>query len=119
MRFWEPVYSIWREAIRTERPDLYSAFNPWDRISLPEQVSQLMQSGGVPNAEVVPESGSQILNSPEDWWTIVLGSGLRGTVDALDADTATQIHDITVGWTRDNHVQAIETNVIYAVATKS
>src|SRR6516164_6176823 len=27
--FFEPVYTVWRAAVRTERPDLYSAFNPW------------------------------------------------------------------------------------------
>jgi ubiquinone/menaquinone biosynthesis C-methylase UbiE len=118
VRFFEPVYSIWREAIRNERPDLYTDFNPWDRISLPEQVSELLNTSGIPNAEIVPESGSQMFRSPEDWWTVVLGSGLRATVDAMDATTAAKIHDRTVGWTRDNGVQSIETNVIYAVAIK-
>lgn len=117
-RIFEPVYTVWRESVRTERAELYSAFNPWDRITLPEQVHQLMQDGGVPNAEVVPESGSQILQSPEDWWTIALGSGLRGTIDAMDAETATRIHDHNVSWIRDNGVKSIETNVIYAIAIK-
>jgi len=32
-RFWSPAYEIWLEAVRRVRPDLYSAFNPWDRIT--------------------------------------------------------------------------------------
>ena len=118
-RYFAPIYSIWREAIRTERPDLYTAFNPWDRISLPEQVSELLKASGVPNAEIVPENGSQTLSTPEDWWTIVLGQGMRATVDAMDAATAARIHDRTVGWARDNDVRAVETNFIFAVATKN
>jgi ubiquinone/menaquinone biosynthesis C-methylase UbiE len=117
-RYFAPVYAIWREAIQAERPDLYTAFNPWDRISLPEQVSQLLSASGVPNAEIVPESGRQDLRTPEDWWTIVLGQGMRATVDAMDAATAARIHDRTVGWTRDNGVQSVETNFIFAVAIK-
>jgi ubiquinone/menaquinone biosynthesis C-methylase UbiE len=117
--FFAPVYTVWREAVRTERPDLYSAFNPWDRISLPEQVRDLLQSSGVAGADIVPEDGSQPLQSPEDWWTVVLGTGLRGTVDAMDTATATRIHDQTVGWARDNNVKAIQTNVLYAIATKT
>ena len=70
------------------------------------------------NIQIVPESGSQILQSPQDWWTIVLGSGLRGTVDAMDAATAQRIQDQTVSWVRDNAVSSIQTNVIYALATK-
>lgn len=117
--FFEPVYSVWCEAVRAERPDLYSAFNPWDRINAPEQLLRLLlQSGGVPEVEVTPEIGSQALQSPEDWWTIVLGSGLRGTVDAMDTATAARIHDQTVSWARDNRVTSIQTNVIYAIATK-
>jgi ubiquinone/menaquinone biosynthesis C-methylase UbiE len=76
-RFFGPVYTVWREAVRTERPDLYSAFNPWDRITSPEEVHALLQSGGVTDAEIVPESGNQVLRTPEDWWTAVLGTGLR------------------------------------------
>src|SRR5258708_2394093 len=57
-------------------------------------------------------------HSLQDWWTIVLGSGLRGTVDAMDAATAQRIQDQTVSWVRDNAVSSIQTNVIYALATK-
>ena len=32
-RIFEPAYSRWLAAIKTERPDLHSAFNPWDRIT--------------------------------------------------------------------------------------
>ena len=116
--FFEPVYTVWRAAVRTERPDLYTAFNPWDRINAPDQLHQLLQSGGVPDAEIIPESGSQILQSPQDWWTIVLGSGLRGTVDAMDRVTATRIQHQTVNFVRDHAVTSIQTNVIYALATK-
>ncbi|HLY28943.1 MAG TPA: class I SAM-dependent methyltransferase [Aggregatilineales bacterium] len=117
-RFFEPVYTIWRQAVRVERPDLYSAFNPWDRIESPEQLRQLMQSADVPGVEITSVSGSQDLRSPEDWWTIVLGSGLRGTVDAMDKATATRIRDKTVNWVRDNGIKAIETNVLFATTIK-
>src|SRR5262249_38628586 len=112
--FWEPVYAVWREAVRTERPDLFSAFNPWDRIQTPEQLRQLLQSAGITDVEITPLNGNQILRSPEDWWTIVLGSGTRGTVDAMDAATGTRMRDKTVSWTRDNGVKSIQTNVIFA-----
>jgi SAM-dependent methyltransferase len=116
--FFEPVYTVWRAAVRTERPDLYAAFNPWDRITAPDQLHQLLQDSGVPDAQIVPESGSQILQSPEDWWTVVLGTGLRGTVDAMDGAAAARIQDQTVSWVRDHGVTSIQTNVIYAQATK-
>ena len=116
--FFEPVYGVWRAAVRAERPDLDTAFHPWDRITAPDQLRQLLQSGGVPDARVVDESGSQFLHSPQDWWTIVLGSGLRGTVDAMEAATATRIREQTIGWVRDHGVTSIQTNVLSALARK-
>jgi ubiquinone/menaquinone biosynthesis C-methylase UbiE len=117
--FLGPVYTVWREAVRAERPDLYSAFNPWDRITMPDQVHKLLDDSGVPNAEVLPESCSQALQSPEDWWTIVLGNGTRATVDAMNAEEAARLRDHTIAWTRDNGIKAVETNAIYAVSTKN
>ncbi len=44
---------MWRAAVRTERPDLFAAFNPWDRITALDQLYHLLQSGGVPDAQIV------------------------------------------------------------------
>lgn len=49
----------------------------------------------------------------------MLGSGLRGKVDAMDPATAAHIQDQTVAWDRNNYTSSIQTNVIYAIATKS
>jgi ubiquinone/menaquinone biosynthesis C-methylase UbiE len=117
-RFFEPAYSAWLEWLRAERPDLIADFNPWDRISSPEQVSSLMAAGGIQNAEVDLERGSQVLQSAEDWWTVVMGSGQRATVDALDAKSAARLRDHNVNWLRNNRIRAIETNVIYAIGLK-
>ena len=33
--FCAPAYELWLNALRTIRPDLHSAFRPWDRITTP------------------------------------------------------------------------------------
>jgi ubiquinone/menaquinone biosynthesis C-methylase UbiE len=114
----QPIYTAWREAVRAQRPDLYSAYNPWDRISTPEQLDRLLRDGGVPKADIAHIPASQALQTPEDWWTLVIGSGLRAAVDAMDAPTAARLHDTIVGWVQENHATSIQTNAIYAVATK-
>src|SRR5262249_12044603 len=63
-RMFEPAYSRWMDAVERERPDLYSKFNPWDRITSVGAVSKLLQDGGVSDPQVVSESGSQLLRSP-------------------------------------------------------
>ncbi len=117
-RLYEPVYSEWWKTIQKECPDLYSANNPWDRITDPESLRQLLCNGGVAEAEVVPEGGKQAMKSPEDWWTIALGSGLRWTIDKMGSEVARRVRESNLRWIKENGVDFIETNVIYAVADK-
>jgi hypothetical protein len=58
------------------------------------------------------------LRSPEDWWTIVIGSGFRSIVDQLGPKAAEQAREANLAWIRSRNVTSVETNVIYAVARK-
>jgi ubiquinone/menaquinone biosynthesis C-methylase UbiE len=117
-RIFEPAYSRWLEAVRRERPDLHSAFNPWDRITDAASVRRLLLDGGAGDAEVVTEDGVQVLRSPADWWTVALGSGLRWTIDQMGPVTAARVREDNLRWVEEHDVTAIETNAIYAVARK-
>lgn len=117
-RFWGPAYELWLEAVRRVRPDLYTAFNPWDRITTSETVSMLLRDGGVQNFEVTAEDGYQALRTPEDFWTIALGSGLRWTIDQMGAELAQEVKHEVLDRLATNGVHRVETNVIYAVAGK-
>lgn len=111
-----PAYETWLAAVRRVRPDLYTAFNPWDRITTPEAVRKLFADAGVHDVEVVAEDGHQRLRAPEDFWTIALGSGLRWTIDQMGTDVALAVkHDILNTLTAMN-VERVDTNVIYALA---
>ena len=117
-RFVEPMGTAFWNAVREEQPDLYRGFNPWDRITEPQALSALFADAGLPAPSVIPESGSQPLRSPEDWWTIALGMGFRATVDALDPEARQRVRQANLAFIRDANVQAVETNVIYATLTK-
>jgi ubiquinone/menaquinone biosynthesis C-methylase UbiE len=117
-RIFEPAYSHWLAAIKRERPDLYSAFNPWDRITDVESVRRLLWDGGVSNAEVVAEDGCQALRSADDWWTIALGSGLRWVIEQMGPQVAERVKADNLDWLRENKIDRLETNAIYAVGHK-
>lgn len=117
-RFYEPAYENWKQAIRAERPELYSALNPWDRITDTHSLRELMENGGTTNIEVVSEEGEQLLRHPADWWTIVLGSRLRWTIDQLSPEAAQRVKKVNLDWLTVNDVTSVETNVIYAVSEK-
>jgi ubiquinone/menaquinone biosynthesis C-methylase UbiE len=117
-RMFEPASSGWRSSVRTLRPDLYSAFNPWDRITEPETLRDLLSEAGVPRAEITPESGWQRLCSAADWWRVVLGSGYRWTIEQMGPETAAEARRMNLDWIRTHRIEAIETNVLFAIAAK-
>ena len=100
------------------RPDLYTAFNPWDRITTSEVVCRLLHDGGIQNFEVAAEAGYQALRTPEDFWAIALGSGLRWTIDQMGAELAREVKHEVLDRLATNGVDRIETNVICAVSGK-
>jgi ubiquinone/menaquinone biosynthesis C-methylase UbiE len=117
-RIFEPAYSRWLAAIKDERPDLHSAFNPWDRITDIDSVHHLLRDGGVGKSEILAEDGFQTLRSAEDWWIIALGSGLRWSIDQMGPQSAARIKASNVKWLSDNKIDRLETNAIYAIGYK-
>lgn len=114
-----PAYEIWLDTVRRVRPDLHSAFNPWDRITTPQAVRKLFADAGVAEVEVVPETGEQPLRGPDDFWTIALGSGLRWTIEQMGADIAGRVRQEIVSALAARRVDHVATNVIYAVARRA
>jgi hypothetical protein len=98
------------------RPDIYTAFNPWDRITTPDALRKLLADAGVRNVEVVAEEGYQPLRTVEDFWTIALGSGLRWTIDQMGAKVAHGVRQDVLNTLASNSVDRVATNVIYAIA---
>jgi len=86
-----PVRPFW-EAVSAERPELSeSRYNPWDDIDRPEQVADLFTSAGVPEPDIVPASHPTAVSSAHDWWAIVMGTGLRGTIGKLSPEAANRV----------------------------
>ncbi len=117
-RFFEPATTAFWNSIREVRPDLYKGFNPWDRITDPESLRAVLQEGGIDEVTVVAASGTHEVPSPEAWWSAVLGSGYRGTVDQLDPVQLEQVRKANLNYILESGVRAVEANVVYAVATK-
>lgn len=118
-RLFEPANSAFWNSIRDVRPDLHKGFNPWDRISEVEDVRSLLEAAGFTESEVVAEHGSQPVNSPEDWWSMILGSGYRGTVEQLSAEDRARVQLANYDFIQRASVRSVETNVIYGIALKS
>jgi ubiquinone/menaquinone biosynthesis C-methylase UbiE len=118
-RVLEPGNSAFWQAVRIERPDLYKNFNPWERVNDPAALGSLLVRGGVETEDVIAIPDAQPLNSPEDFWTIALGSGYRGTIEELDQQARERVRQATVHYLSRHAVRTVETNAVYALARKS
>jgi hypothetical protein len=104
--------ACWSLGPRT--PDLL----PRDRLGGVAEVRYLLSNAGISEAEVVVEETHHPLRSPEDWWTIVLGTGARWVMDRMPEGDAMRVKRTNLTWLEENGIRKVETNVIYAVATK-
>lgn len=118
-RFLEPATTAFWNAVREVRPDLYKGFNPWDRICDPASVRALLHEGGAEDVEVIAENGTHPIGSPEAWWSAVLGSGYRGTLEQMDSDARDHVRVANLNYIRTSGIRFVEANVVYAIATKT
>jgi len=77
-----------------------------------------LTESGIEQADIVAEAGQQALQSVDDWWTVVRGSGYRWTLEQMDAETVDKVREANLQSLRQSRANAIETNVIFAVAKK-
>jgi ubiquinone/menaquinone biosynthesis C-methylase UbiE len=117
-RFFEPMNSVFWNSIRQAKPECYKGFHPWDRLCETDSLASMLSEAGVNAPEVVLETGTHPLDSAEDWWTMVLGSGYRGTVEQLDAESRERVRQANLNFIREAGLNSVEANVIYAIATK-
>jgi ubiquinone/menaquinone biosynthesis C-methylase UbiE len=117
-RMFEPGSQAFWLAVKASRPDLVATVSPWERLTRPDAVRQLLSESGIEGAEVTAEDGEQPLQSAEDWWTVVLGSGYRWTVEQMSDRERARVRAANLKTLRDSGTISVETNVIYAVAQK-
>jgi hypothetical protein len=68
---------------------------------------------------VVAKAGTHPIPTPESWWSAVLGTGYRGTLEQLDADARERVRAANLEFIERTGTRAVEANVVFAVATKA
>ncbi|PPD42687.1 MAG: ubiquinone biosynthesis protein UbiE [Methylobacter sp.] len=114
----EPANTLLWQAIRNERPELYKDFNPWDRISTPEGLLEMLAEAGLTEVHIFAEDATHTLFGPEDWWTLAMGSGYRGTLDQLNGAQLQKVKQANLHQLVSQSVTEITANVIYAIVDK-
>jgi ubiquinone/menaquinone biosynthesis C-methylase UbiE len=116
--FCKPASDAFWRLIGNIRPDLHKGFNPWDRIDSPASLRGVFDQAGIASPTITREDRLHPIKPAEDWWTIVLGSGYRGTIEQLNLAERQKVKEANLAFIRDEKISAIETNVLYALAAK-
>lgn len=116
----EPASSIFWSEIERVEPKLVRAFNPWDEITNEQTLANLLARGGIDGAAVQATSNEfHELDHPADFWDVVLGSGFRATVDALDEPLRDVLHRNLVAALHERGVTRLRNDVVFSTATKA
>ncbi|MGP1396603.1 MAG: class I SAM-dependent methyltransferase [Inquilinaceae bacterium] len=113
-----PGAAAFATALREIRPDIPSAKRPWERLIDPERLRALLVQAGFTPPRIVPITDRQPLETPEDWWTIALGSGYRNQIEKLSAAEREAVRSRTTELLARDNVRAIETSVQHALAVR-
>jgi ubiquinone/menaquinone biosynthesis C-methylase UbiE len=115
----EPGSSVFWAAVRELEPTLHRAFNPWDEITTATALADLLARGGIAQATVEATTGEHLeLERPEDFWDIVLGSGFRGTVDALSDKQREQLCEHVLAELHSRGITRLQNDVVFGTALK-
>ena len=118
-KMFAPAEDKYWEAVRQEDPELFKSIKPWNKIVEPDPFHALLVECGVTEPDIVAEPGMHTLDSPEDWWTIILGWGYRSTVEALSPANRERVRVATIEAVRREKIREIRANVVYAIAQRS
>jgi ubiquinone/menaquinone biosynthesis C-methylase UbiE len=115
-QFFEPMRSFFKSAVAEVSPDLV-VIEPWRRTEDETTVRTLFDGCDVDLA-VTTDHDRHPLPTAAAWWAIVMGSGLRRTVDASPPDAVEHVHARCDEYIAANHVTELETTTRYAVARR-
>jgi ubiquinone/menaquinone biosynthesis C-methylase UbiE len=114
----EPASTLFWEAVRGIRPDLVRRFHPWDELTSVEAVTEVLTRAGIDQSRVEYQPGTQGLDWPDAFWDIIMGTGYRATVDALEPQQQARLRTEVVRALRTAKVSSVRTDVVFATAVK-
>jgi hypothetical protein len=109
--------TVFWNAVREVRPDLYTDDHKPDRLGTTESVRALFEEAGVPDVAITEDHAEEDVIEAGSWWSIVMGSGMRSVVVQLTAEERAHVENTCRDATNEHELIRMDT--IRAVAVKS
>jgi ubiquinone/menaquinone biosynthesis C-methylase UbiE len=111
-KFFSPMFDVFLDAATVENPEIDKNV-PWRRTQDTNVMRGYLCSAGVVAVSVSHEVSGLRLRSPEDWWRIVMGTGIRRLVMDLEVDAVERVRRHNLSWIRDRELDTLELGVVY------
>jgi SAM-dependent methyltransferase len=115
LSFFDPMREAFLEAVRDVRPDV-EVVEPWRRTESAATLAGVFEAAGVP-VEIETEDEPLPFHGGDDWWRIVMGSGLRPTAVKL-GDDAAEVRARCDRFAEEHRVDEVVLQAHYALAHK-
>jgi ubiquinone/menaquinone biosynthesis C-methylase UbiE len=115
--FFEPLRTIFVEAVNHEAPDV-EVIEPWSRVRTEVELRELFTDAGLRNVAIEERVDHLPLVSAEDWWRIVMGSGLRAAVERLRQDAVDRVRACCFESISRQQITALRTTSRYGIAVR-
>ena len=112
-RFFDPMRDVFVEAVGDVAAG-YEVVQPWRRTDEEPVLRRIFEDAGHPEVTIETDDDALPLPSADDWWRIVMGSGLRRTAVDLGPDLAGQVRARCDRYIEDNGVREVVSRTRYA-----
>jgi AcrR family transcriptional regulator len=114
-RFFDPMRVVFVQAVSEVEPGL-KPIQPWCRTETESELRALFDDAGHADLTIETEDDVLRLPAPDDWWRIVMGSGLRRTVRSMERDKAAEVRRRCDDYIRTHRVNEVVSRTRYAIA---
>jgi len=112
-----PLMPFFTATCQAENPQM-STYMPWTRLTDADVLRTLLVNAGAVDVVVETESTLMQLTTPQGWWDIVHGSGLRHLEMELAPDARQRVRTACEQWIERHNIRSIRTDTNYALAVK-
>ena len=110
----DPMRHVFGDIVRELAPDV-GVLEPWRRTEDVDVLRAVFAAAGIDEVSIETHDDRLPLRSPDDWWRVVMGSGFRRTVVALDETTVKEVRQRCDRHIAEHGVEAIVNRTHYAV----
>ena len=111
----DPMRQVFVETVAELAPAV-EVLQPWRRTEDLSVLRGVFEAAGIADVDIVTDDDRLPLRSPDDWWRIIMGSGFRRTIAALEDSTAGELRKRCDAYIAENAIDHIVSRTHYAVA---